>query len=475
MSEVNINRGSTIPSALMQILDVNNIEVGTDVGYETCKILWAYHPLGGKLVEKPVKMALAKPRTITIDAEPKDELVDAFNREWEKIGAINHIRDIMYIARVYGASAIVYGDPNTPTDQPIDVWKLNDIDIYFNQLDPLNLAGSIVSNQNPNAPDFQKPNVYITVAGQPYHPSRACVVYNNTPIYLRYQASAFGYTGRSIFQRSLYPLKSFVQSMITDDLVTTKAGLLIARIKPAGSMVNRLMQKSAQIKREYLQDGMTGNVLSIDIDEDISSIDMANTDTAMLTARDNIIANISASSDVPAILLKDEAFAQGFADGTEDAKAVSQYIDGIREDMRGIFEYFDKIVQHRAWNREFFEALSQQYPEYFEGKTYEECFYEWQKAFKAEFPSLMEEPPSAKVAVDEVKLRGITEILRTLLPISDAENKGRLIEWAVDNLNEMQDMFKSKLDVDIEAIAEFEPPEQVMPQEKMPTPSGQGM
>jgi len=470
MSNVTVNE-TGITSPLMQILDVDNIEVGTDVGYETCKLLWQYHPLGGKLVEKPIRMALAKPRIITVDAEPKEVLVEAFNKEWERIGATNHIRDVMYLARVYGASAIVYGDPKIPTNEYIEPSKLSSIEIYFNQLDTLNLAGSVVSNQNPNAPDFQKPNVYITAAGQPYHPSRSCVVYNNTPIYLRYQASAFGYTGRSIFQRSLYPLKSFIQSMITDDLVTTKAGLLVAKVKPAGSIVNRLMQQSAEIKRTYLQRGKTGNVLSIDIDEDIASLDLNNTDTGLTTARNNIIANIAASADVPSILLKDEAFTQGFGEGTEDAKALAQYIEGIREDMHGLFEYFDHIVMHRAWTPEFFKGLQNQYPEEFLGKTYEECFYEWKDSFEATWPSLVEEPDSEKVKVDEIKLKGLTEILRTFLPIADPENKARLVEWAIDNLNEMQDMFKSKLDIDLEALAEYEPPEQVMPEEKMPTPT----
>jgi len=33
-----------------------------------------------------------------------------------------------------------------------------------------------------------------------------------------YTQAAFGFVGRSVYQRPLYPLKSFVQTMITDDL-----------------------------------------------------------------------------------------------------------------------------------------------------------------------------------------------------------------------------------------------------------------
>ena len=466
MSDITITT-TTIGGNLMNILASGDIQPGDNASYELCKTLWEYHPLGGKLVEKPIMMALSKPRIITVDAEPKEMLVEAFEREWEKLGATNHIRDVSFIKRAYGAGAIVIGSPNVSTTDPLDLWKLADQEIYFNQLDPLNLAGSIVTNQNPNAPDFQKPLAWSTAAGQPYHPSRSVVVFNNTPIYLSFQSSAFGFTGRSVFLRALYPLKSFVQSMITDDLVTFKAGLLISKQKPAGSIVNNLMQMAAGIKRTYLQQGATGNVLSIDIDESIEALNLSNTDTAMTTARNNIIANIAAASDVPALLLKDEAFTQGFGEGTEDAKAIVQFIDGIRNDMDSLFKFFDKIVQHRAWNREFFEAVQNQYPEIYKDKTYEQAFYMWQNAYKADWTSLMEEPPSEKVKVADIKIKSINEVLRTVLPVIDPQNRATLIQWAQDNINEMEDLFESSLNLDSDLISEYEPPQGTMPEEKL--------
>ena len=457
MSDVTVS-GTVLTSQLMQLLAANAIEPGTQAGYQICKIIWEFHPLAGKLVEKPIVLALSKERFINVDTQPKDMLTMAFQKEWDSLEATNHIRDVTFLKRVYGAAAIVYGAEDIPTDQPIDPWKLPDLRLYFNQLDPLNLAGSVITNQNPNAPDFQKPKNYITAAGQPYHPSRSVVVFHNTPIYLSYQPSGFGYTGRSIFQRALYPLKSFVQSMITDDMVTMKAGLLIIKQKAAGSIVNRLMQTAAGIKRTYLQQGTTGNVLSIDLEEEIESIDLRNTDTAMTTARDNIVANIAAATETPAILLKDEAFTNAFAEGTEDSKAIAQYVTGLRNDMRSLFTFFDKIVMHRAWNKQFYEAVQAKYPEMYAGKTYEEAFYEWKDAFRPLWENLIEETPSEKVKTEEVKLKGITEMLRTILPVINPENRAIAIQWAQDNLSEMPDMFKSTMQLDIDAIADYEPP-----------------
>jgi hypothetical protein len=458
MADITTN-GTALSSQLTQLLDADSIEPGTPAGYELCKVIFEYHPLASKIIEKPIVLALSKPRIINVDTQPKEMLIKAFKEEWDRLDATNIIRDVTFLKRVYGVSAVVYGAEGIPTDKPIDPWELPNLNIYFNKLDPLNLAGSVVTNQNPNAPDFQQPKSYITAAGQPYHPSRSCIVFNNTPIYLAFQSSGFGYTGRSVFQRALYPLKSFVQSMVTDDMVTTKAGFLIIKQKQAGSIVNQMMQKAAGLKRSMVKQGVTGNVLSIDTDEDIESIDLNNTDTAMTTARDNIVANIAAATDTPAILLKDEAFTNAFAEGTEDSKAIAQFITGIRNDMRSLFEFFDKIVMHRAWNRHFYEAVKTEYADLYGNMTYEEAFYKWKEAFRPSWENLIEETPSELVKIDDVKLKGITEIMRTVLPVIDGENRARVIEWAQNNVNEMPDMFKSTLQLDIEAIAEYEPPE----------------
>lgn len=457
MADITIN-GTGLSSQLMQFLMTDDLEPGSNAGYQLCKIIYEYHPLASKIIDKPIVLALSKPRIVAVDSQPKEMLVQAFQDEWDSLDATNIIRDVTFLKRIYGAAAVFFGAKGKPLDKPIDLWDLPNLDIYFSKLDPLNLSGSLVGNQNPTAIDFQQPNEYITAAGTPIHPSRKCVVYNNMPLYLEYQSSAFGYTGRSTFQRALYPLKSFVQSTITDQFVTYKAGLLIAKQKQAGSIVDRAMQFAAGIKREYLKQGMTGNVLSIDIDEDIESIDLNNTDTAMTTARENIIATIAAATDVPAILLKDEALSRHFTEGSQDAIAIAQYITGIRNDMDSLYKFFDKIVMHRAWSRDFFESVKSAYPDMYGDKTYEEAFYSWQNAFKPSWPSLIEEPPSELVKTQKVKIEGINEMLRTLLPVIDPENRARAIQWAQENINEMGDMFKSTMQLDIEAVAEYEPP-----------------
>ena len=138
--------------------------------------------------------------------------------------------------------------------------------------------------------------------------------------------------------------------------------------------------------------------------------------------------------------------------------------------MHSLYKFFDKFVQHRAWNQGFFEAVKNKYPETYSNKTYEEAFYHWQEKFDASWESLMEEPESEKVKVADIKLKGITEVLRTLMPVIDPMNRAMVIEWAKDNVNEMPDMFKTHLDLDIDAIKDYEPPTPMeMPKEPKPS------
>ena len=116
---------------------------------------------------------------------------------------------------------------------------------------------------------------------------------NEEPIYIHYTSSAFGFVGRSVYQRALFPLKSFIQSMITDDMVTRKAGVLIAKIKPAGSIIDKTMAAMTGLKRNILKDAETNNVISIGQDDSVEAINMQNTDTAMTVARKNLLENIA--------------------------------------------------------------------------------------------------------------------------------------------------------------------------------------
>jgi hypothetical protein len=400
-------------------------------------------------------MAQSQARKISIHDSPESRVREAFEREWKTVGADKHIFNVMRTSRIYGVGSIIYGAVGIEPSEPIDPKKLATLELYFNVLDPLNTAGSLVMNQDPNSPDFQK-HVGIAVSGKPYHRSRSCTIMNGEPVYIAYTTSAFGYVGRSVYQPVLFPLKSFIQAMITDDMVTLKAGLLIEKLKPAGSITDRLMAAASGIKRNLLKIARTGNVLSMSIEESVESLDLQNIDKSLETARRHVLENIAAGDDMPAKLLNNETFAEGFGEGTEDAKQVARYVDRKRGEMQPLYDFFDRIVQHRAWNEAFYATIQAEFEDY-EGVPYNEAFYRWKNSFAAEWPSLLIEPESERIKVDETKMKSIIAMLEILLPQIDPENRAHMIQWAQDNFNENKLLFTIPMVLDMDALAEWAP------------------
>ncbi|EIV7919120.1 DUF1073 domain-containing protein [Klebsiella pneumoniae] len=452
MNEDDIAIGSCSPE-LITLLDSDDIQPGMSAGYQTCKTIYLFHPLGGKMVDRPIKMAMNESRTVHISQAYgiEQRLRDAFEREWKALGADKHIANAARISRIYGVSAIAMLVDNQEPSSAVDYRTLYKHNVTFNILDPLNTAGSIVLNQDPNAQDFQKVDG-IRVAGKPYHKSRCVVQQNEDPIYLAYNSAAFGFTGRSVYQRALFPLKSFIQTMRTDDMVSVKGGLLVTKIQGPSSVVNNMMQKLSGIKRMMLKRGKTGEVLQIGASDSIESIDLSNLEKPLDSSRNHILENIAAAADMPAIILNSETFAQGFGEGTEDARSVAVYIDNIREWLEPLYDYFIRICQYRAWSIEFFNSLRADVPEL--KNTYSLYFSSWINNFEYRWPSSLKEPESEKVKVDEIRFKAIVSMLEVLLPQfnTDDENRALTIEWALANANANESLFPQRLDLDIDSL-----------------------
>ena len=330
----------------------------------------------------------------------------------------------------------------------------------FHEFDPLNTAGSLVLEQNPLSKNFQRP-VGVTVAGVKIHPSRCCVIMNEQPIYISYTGSSYGYVGRSKYQRALYPLKSFIQSMITDDLVQEKAGLLVAKMRQPSSIVDKLMQKAADVKRQLLKNARSGNVFSLDLDESVESINLTQISEPMTVSRNNIIENIALAADVPASMLTGDSFAKGLNEGGEDAKKEMRYIDTVRESMNGLYAFMDKICMRLAWTPEFYDNIVQKFQNDYGGMTFDAAFYKWSNSFEAKWPDLIEEREETRLKAEEIRLKGSEIVLDKMAPMLDPVNRAALIAWVADNINELKITFPNKLEIDEEALAAYVPPEPI--------------
>jgi hypothetical protein len=451
--------GSTQPSALMDLLMADDIAPGTDVGYAVAKTIYISHPLGAKMAESPLNMALSQDREITIDEGPEEELKAAFDKEWRRqgiVGADVIIHNTMKTSRIYGIGSLIVGCRGKPTDVPLSDDDLMYGDLYYNVMDPLNSAGSLVMNQDPNAPDYQKPNS-LRVGNVTYHPANSVIMLNEQPIYISWTNSAFGFVGRSVYQRALFPLKSFVQTMITDDMIAVKAGALVYKTESPGSVVDRLTQAFYRAKASLIKLARVGNIVTIGEKEAIESIDLKNLHEPFHLARENILKNIATAANMPASMLNQETLAEGFGEGSEDAKQIARYIDRIRIEMAPLYVFFDDIVQRRAWTPEFYETLAAKYKDVAK-MDYETAFYTWRNSFEAKWPNLLVEPDSERAKVDEAVMTATVGLLEVILPSMDAVNKATAIVWAADVMNGRKLLISTPLMLDEQLIAEYEPP-----------------
>ena len=455
MAEIVVyNAGTELPNSLREFMQLSELTPGDEPGYAACKAVYTSHPLGAKMAETPITQAQSQERKIVAHGAPTSA-VEAFEDEHKTMGVTEAIRQTKVMSRVYGIATCGVIAEGVPPDRPLTPKQMRDLRIAFNVWDPLNTAGSLVFNQNPNALDFLKQGSHVAVAGEAYHPSRTLVVLNERPIFLAWTPAAYGFVGRSVYQRAWYPLKSYLKTLVTDDMVATKAGVIVAKTKAAGSIVDNIMATAMGQKRNVVKEAEVGNVINIGVDEAVESINLQNLEGPTVMARANILKNCALAGDMPAVMLNEETYVEGFGEGTEDAKRVAMFIKRIREEMSPQYAWFDEITMHRAWSPEFYLTVQKRYPNVFGKIAYTEAFYSWKNSFKATWPNFIEEPDSEKIRTEEVILNAAMAVVQTLLPISDPYNQTKLASWLADTINDQDTLFETPLDIDIEALEDY--------------------
>jgi hypothetical protein len=446
-----------VGTALTRLLMAEDIEPGSAPSYEICKQLLVFHPLGVVLTEEPLTLAQSQSREISVPVLGEPSIVEQFDKTWNtigKVGATVVLHNLGTLSRTYGIASLGVGEMDKDLGSPLDLSKIADAELFFNVLDPLNTAGSLVLNQDPNSADFLKPVGNIRVNGKPWHHSRLFPKMHRQPLYIEYTNSGFGFVGQSIFQNVLYPMKSYIQTMITNDMVTKKAGLLVAKMESPGSMIDKVMQTMFGWKRGQIKSGVTGQVLGIGVGEEIETLNMQNLDKAFGAARSNVLRDIATGASMPASIVTKETLAEGFGEGSEDAKEKARYIGFIRTDMDPAYAFMDRIVQRQAWTPEFKESLHRDYPEIAK-LPYDQWLYACIQAFTAAWPNYLIESDAEKSKTEDVKQKAAIATAEVLLPELDPANKAALIMWMADNVNEMQNLFSGRLVLDEDAMTEF--------------------
>ncbi|MBX8634778.1 MAG: hypothetical protein KHF84_09800, partial [Thermoplasmata archaeon] len=211
------------------------------------------------------------------------------------------------------------------------------------------------------------------------------------------------------------------------------------------------------MQRSAIKGARTNQVVSIGDKEDLESLDMQHVEGAGRYSLTNILKNIASGTGRPASFLTQETLAEGFGEGTEDAKQIAQFIDRLRIEMNPAYIFMDNIVQRRAWNPLFYKQIKQKYPEKYGKLSYAAAFQSWQDAWAPSWPNLLTEPDSEKAKASQAKIDSAVKIATLLLPSVDPETKADICGWLADTVNEEKDFYRTALILDEEAIASYKP------------------
>lgn len=425
-------------TALYRNLVDEVIEPGHGLSYQLAKQIYLEHPMGGRIVDNVINLAFSQQRTIAGIPEAAKK---AFKSAWSAARADTAIKNVARHARIYGIGTLV------------DLGEGS-----FKVYDPLITAGSLVASLDPLSRDFLSPNDPV-VQDLKFTPANSIVAFNGTPIYLAYSQSAFGYTGRSVYYNMLPLLAGFLVSTEVDTLVLKKSGVLIAKTKPTGAAVNRLSQWWQRKKASDVKRALNGNVLAVEVDESIETLNMQNTSDAMTTARNNVISNIATALDAPAVILQNDVLTNGFGEGKEDAKIIAQYVERYRTELEHLFDWMTPRIQKLAWTEEWYESFKLGNPAYKE-VPYATAINYWENHFEYEWPNYLIEPDSEKVKKEEAGFNAYRALYETLQAGIKTPATRRALAQALLDLtdsDEMRTLLAKPIDLEL-TDEDFEDP-----------------
>lgn len=234
-------------------------------------------------------------------------------------------------------------------------------------------------------------------------------------------------------------LAAFLVSMEVDALVLKKSGVLVAKTKPVGAAANRMSMWWQRKKASDVKRSLNGNVLAIETDEDISTLNMANTADAMTTARNNVISNIATALDAPAVILQNDVLTNGFGEGKEDSKVIAQFVERYRNEIEHIFEFMIPRIQELAWTEEWYASFVMANPAY-ASISFQSATNYWRNNFEYVWPNYLTEPDSEKRKGEKDTFDSYMALFEKLQAGMKNPEKRRALAQAMVDLTQSDDL-----------------------------------
>lgn len=438
--------GKTVSSELgygdSNYSDDELLGVYRDLTYQECKSIYRYWPLGKRIASQLPNFAMSAPREIIVKDAPVD-VIEQFNKTADSVNLDKQIRKCSIYARIYGLAAMYIACENVNADKNLTQKDVISNRIAFNILDPLNIS-SVNVDQDASSMFYQKVK-HITINGNINVGSRrATVVFNDIPLYLKFNPSTFSFSGASVYQNMTGLIKSWNRAIISLERMSTKAGSIIVKGKDRSHTSGVSMgaiSKNLSLIRDMQNDGIA-NIGEGEV-EFFQLTGMQDIDTLVNSLN---TALMMALSDTPSAILLDKNLSNGFNDGSEDMKAIIMAVDNFRKlVLSPLYDFADPFVMYKAWDDEFVERIKEEYPSDYRGMSNVEIVQSWVEGFSFEWGNLYPEPEKDKIETNSAKLDLLAK----------AKELGANLKDVQEELNSL-DIFGNDMELSEQNIEDFD-------------------
>lgn len=388
------------------------------LSYDECKDIYLHWPLGKRVVTSLTNFALSAKRDISFNDLPI-QCVKLYEDTLDSFKVVQIVKQAGNYARMYGMSAIFVAHKKVKPNKPLSYDDLNPNDLSFNVLDPLNLAG-IQINQDPTSVAYQKVTKVI-VNGQNVHPTRILILFNDIPLYLRWIPSTYSWGSPSVFENMKSLIKSWNRCVIALERMATKAGSIIVKHRDS-AVLNSITVRAAEATLDQIRNMQNDGIASLEKDASIELFNLTGCDVV-----DSIIEQMNklillALADTPSNILLDKNLAEGFAEGSEDAKVMTMAIDSFRErSLTPAYKFLDFYLLRTCFRQNTISQL------------------------KADFHNDLKTVDSS--SLKEKILQGYSWEYGSLIPEKDSE-KAQTLSTHLDTLGKLKEMGANLADIE---------------------------
>lgn len=436
--------------------DWNTILEATKLTHDIAKLIYKSHPLANRLCRYPISMAISRGFEFKIPNAPQ-EAIDEFTNGLNEFQLDTRIVQLHTLKKVFGVSSVIAGQSGRDTGDYLDfdlMANSDKNDIYFNVLEPLITAGSIVSSLDPNSGKFLNPT-RVSAQGKYYHSSRCRVTQNEEEQadWLDYEATGFGFLARSAFYRAFPLLQIFLLIKLAEIKLTHKLGVLVIHHENPGNAITQQMEGVNLLKRAMIKMADVNNDILMGREDAVEAINLTNAQEVLTTLRDACLTDIAtAAGNMPASLLRNESLAQGNGDGTHDKEKEDLYFVETQKSLAATYKWADEIVQRAVWTREFVARVQENHSE-LQGKSYGYIIRLWQSGYERVFnpPSVPSEQEKAQTATTIVKaMADFVAAINSAAKLGQ-ENSSRVAMWMANNINDLK-LLPNDLELDPDDI-----------------------